>query len=119
VQHDDAITAKGGKFRHMVRVETFLNDGTRMERTVESARGSEHKFASASDIVEKFEKLAAKALPKSQVAELRDAMLGLEKLKDASALARLLAKRPATRKKAAAKAPSRRATKRRPAQRRK
>jgi len=118
VQHDDAITAKGAKYRHMVRVEAFLNDGTRMERTVESARGSEHKFASESDIVEKFEKLAVKALPKSQVAELRDAMLGLEKLKDASALARLLAKRPpAARRKSTAKSSSRRGAKRRTARR--
>jgi aconitate decarboxylase len=119
VQHDDAITAKGGKFRHMVRVEAFLNDGTRMERTVESARGSEHKFASESDIVEKFEKLAVKALPKSQVAALRDSMLDLEKLKDASALARLLAKRPPTaRRKASEKSSSRRSIRRKPARRR-
>jgi hypothetical protein len=40
--------------------------------------------------VEKFEKLAVKALPKAQAAKLRDAMLGLEKLQDASELARLL-----------------------------
>jgi 2-methylcitrate dehydratase PrpD len=116
VQHDDAITAKSAKYRHMVRVEVFLNDGTRMERSVESVRGSEHKLASESVIVEKFEKLAVKALPKSQVAQLRDAMLGLEKLKDATALARLLT-RPAraARKKAIAKPSSRRGVKRRPA----
>jgi aconitate decarboxylase len=93
VHHDPEITGKGAKFRHMVRVELHLRDGTRMERTVESARGSEHKFASEADIVEKFEKLAAKALPQSQLRELRDAMLGLEKLEDASIIARLLAKR--------------------------
>jgi hypothetical protein len=63
-----------------------------MERTVEAARGSEKKFASEADIVEKFEKLASKALPSSQVTELRDAMLGLEKLSDATRIARLLAK---------------------------
>lgn len=91
VHHDEEITAKGAKFRHMVRVELHLRDGTRMERTVESARGSEHKFASEADIVEKFEKLAAKALPQAQVERLRDAMLGLEKLDDATNIARLLA----------------------------
>ena len=48
------------------------------------------KFASDGDIVEKFEKLAAKALPKAQVGKLRDAMLGLEDLADASEIARLL-----------------------------
>jgi aconitate decarboxylase len=90
VHHDKDITARGAKFRHMVRVEVRLNDGTKMERTVEAARGSERKFASDADIVEKFEKLAMKALLKAQVAKLRDAMLGLEKLADASELARLM-----------------------------
>ena len=93
VHHDDAITRLGAKFRHKVRVEVFLNNGTRMERTIESARGSEHKFAPESDIVAKFEKLAVKALPKAQVEQLRDAMLGLDKLEDASTIARLLGKR--------------------------
>ena len=93
VHHDAEITAKGAKFRHMVHVEAHLNDGTMMQRTVEAPRGSEKKFASESDIVEKFEKLAVKALPPSQVAQLRDAMLDLERLSDAAELARLLAKR--------------------------
>ena len=92
VHHDHDITAKGAKFRHMVRVAVELKDGTRMERTVEAARGSEKKFASDADIVEKFEKLARKALPQAQVAKLRDAMLGLEKLGDAGEIARLMTK---------------------------
>ncbi len=93
VHRDDAITRLGAKYRHKVRVEVFLNDGTRMERTVESARGSEYKFASEADIVDKFEKLALKALPQSQVEQLRDAMLGLDKLDDATRIAQLLGKR--------------------------
>jgi hypothetical protein len=75
----------------MVRVELHLKDGTLITRTVESARGSEQRFATEADIVEKFEKLAVKALPRAQVDELRDAMLGLEKLSDASRIAQLLA----------------------------
>jgi len=92
VVHDPAITALGAKFRHKVHVEAHLNDGSMLERTVEAARGSEKKFATDAEIVEKYEKLAAKALPKAQIARLRDAVLGLEKLKDASELARLLAR---------------------------
>ncbi|HEX9684367.1 MAG TPA: MmgE/PrpD family protein [Burkholderiales bacterium] len=92
VIHDPAITALGAKFRHKVHVEAHLNDGTVMKRTVEAARGSEKKFATDTEIVEKYEKLAAKALPRAQVGKLRDAVLGLEKLKDASELARLMAK---------------------------
>ena len=91
VHHDDEITKKGAKYRHMVKVELHLKDGTRLERTVESARGSEYKFASEADIVEKFEKLASRALPKTQVEQLRDAMLGLDKLSDATQIAKLLA----------------------------
>jgi len=90
VFHDAGITARGGKFRHMVRVQVELTDGTRMERTVEAARGSEKHFASAAEVVEKFEKLALKALPAAQVAQLRDAMLGLETLNDAGRIATLL-----------------------------
>jgi 2-methylcitrate dehydratase PrpD len=92
VQEDPDITAKGAKYRHMVRVELNLKDGTRMERTVEAARGSEQKFASEADIVEKFEKLAAKALPRPQVQELREAMLNLDKIPDATRIAQLLAR---------------------------
>ena len=92
VHEDPAITAKGAKFRHMVHAEAHLNDGTVLKRTVEAGRGSEKNFASDADVVAKFEKLAAKALPKEQVGKLRDAMLGLEKLTDASELAKLLAR---------------------------
>jgi 2-methylcitrate dehydratase PrpD len=91
VKHDPGITAKGAKFRHTVRVEVVLNDGTTMERTVGAARGSESKFASDVDVIEKYEKLARRALPAARVAELRDAVLGLDRLEDAGALARLLA----------------------------
>jgi 2-methylcitrate dehydratase PrpD len=93
VLHDPEITALGAKFRHKVHVEAHLADGTVMKRTVEAARGSEKKFASDTEIVEKFEKLARKALPAAQVKQLRDAMLGLEKLKDAAELARLMTRK--------------------------
>jgi aconitate decarboxylase len=92
VHEDKAITAKGAKFRHMVHAEAHLNDGTVLKRTVEAGRGSEKNFASDADVIAKFEKLAAKALPKAQVGKLRDAMLGLEKLEDAGELARLMQK---------------------------
>ncbi|MSQ10872.1 MAG: MmgE/PrpD family protein [Dehalococcoidia bacterium] len=91
VAHDAEITAKGAYYRHMVHVEAHLTDGTTLRRTVEAPRVSEHSFASEADVVEKFEKLAIKALPRPQVERLRDAMLGLESLPDAADLARLMA----------------------------
>jgi len=90
VHHDHDITAKGAKFRHMVRVVVELKDGTTMERTIEAARGSEKKFASDADIVEKYTKLAKKTLPAAQIEKLCEAMLNLENLKDASDIARLM-----------------------------
>ena len=88
---DPAITARGAKHRHAVRVEVQLKNGQRLEGNQEVPRGSDEHFASANDIVGKFEKLAARALPAKRVAELRDAVLGLEQLPDAAQLAKLLA----------------------------
>ena len=90
VHADPAITAKGAKHRHEVRVEVALRDGRRFARTQETPRGSEQHFAPDADIAAKFEQLAAHALPAKRVAELRDAVLGLEGLRDATAIAQLL-----------------------------
>jgi 2-methylcitrate dehydratase PrpD len=90
VRHDPAITARGAAHRHAVRVEVLLNDATRMERSVDAPRGSEKKFATDADIVAKFEKLGRRVLPATRLAELRDAVLGLEKLPDARRIAELL-----------------------------
>jgi len=90
VLHDPATTARGAAYRHAVRVEVFLHDGTRRERSVEAPRGSEEKFASEADVIAKFEKLGRRALPAAQLAQLRDAVLALEKLPDARQIATLL-----------------------------
>jgi aconitate decarboxylase len=90
VRADPEISAKGPQYRHMVRVEVFLNDGSRLDRTVETPRGSEKNFASEAQIIEKFEKLAAYSLKRAQAAELREAVLGMEKLDAASHLVKLM-----------------------------
>jgi len=92
VRHDPDITARGSNYRHMVRVEVHLKDGTVLEETVEAPRGSEHSFASETDIVDKFEKLAGHALTADRVERLRDAVLGLDNLEDAGEIARLMCK---------------------------
>ena len=58
----------------------------------QSGRGNEKNFACEAGICGKFEKLAVKVPPKAQVLKLRDAMLNLESLKDASEIARLMQK---------------------------
>jgi aconitate decarboxylase len=92
VVEDPDITARGAKYRQMARVEVFLKDGTVLKETIEAPRGSEERFASRDDVVEKFEKLAGHVAPAAQVASIRDAVLNLEKLPDASKLAQLLTK---------------------------
>ena len=88
---DPAITARGAKHRHAVRVEVHLRNGARLEREEAVPRGSDENFASLAEVVEKFEKLASRALPAKRVHELRDAVLGLEDLPDAARLAALMA----------------------------
>jgi aconitate decarboxylase len=90
VRHDAAITAMGSKFRHMVRVEIFLRDGTVLERTVQAGRGNEKDFASERDIVDKFTTLATHAVPRAQAERIVEWMLQLDEQADASALPRLL-----------------------------
>lgn len=95
VRADPEITARGSKFRHAVRVEVHLADGGVLERAMEAPRGSEPDFASEAQVVAKFEKLASHALKPAQAAQLRDAMLEMEKLEDASRIAKLLARKEA------------------------
>src|SRR6516225_5745573 len=90
IAHDPAITALGSAFRHKVRVEVRLRDGTIESETREAPRGSEQSFAAADDIVAKFCKLTCAAMTKEHQAALVDAVLNLEKLADGKELMRLL-----------------------------
>ena len=90
--HDPEITAKGSNYRHLVRVEVLLKDGTAMEETVEAARGSEKQFAGEAEVVEKFDKLARHGLEQASAAELRECVLNLEEVEDATVIARLLSR---------------------------
>src|SRR5712692_8729055 len=91
VVHDPAITARGAKLRHMVRVDVQFNDGTRESETVEAPRGSEHKFASEADVVEKFRKLARRTCSDPQAERIVDRVLGCDKLADIGVLVSALA----------------------------
>src|SRR5579871_3878390 len=91
VVHDPAITARGARLRHMVRVDVLFTDGTRDSETVEAPRGSEQKFASEADVVEKFRKLARRNCGDAQAERIADLTLGCEKLGDIGALVSALA----------------------------
>jgi aconitate decarboxylase len=91
VVHDPAITARGARLRHMVRVDVEFADGSLASETVEAPRGSEQKFASEADVVEKFRKLARRTLSDAQAERLVGLALGCEKLADVGVLASALA----------------------------
>ncbi|BCJ91246.1 MmgE/PrpD family protein [Terrihabitans soli] len=90
VLHDPAITAQGSNFRHKVRVEVHLKDGSVHHEEREAPRGSEKSFASDEDIFDKFRKLSAKVLPAGHQQQLIDAVMNLERLPDARQLTALL-----------------------------
>jgi aconitate decarboxylase len=91
VKEDPAITARGKTYRHMVRVEVFLRDGTRMEEIVESPRGSEHSFADAATVIDKFRKLASRRIGDAASERIVGAIMGAETLPDAGMIVRFLA----------------------------
>jgi len=89
---DQAITARGSKFRHVVRVVVHLRDGTVLEETVEAPRGSERHFASADDVAAKFAKLAGRVLPSVELDRLMAMVLDLDKLPDVGTLIHALSR---------------------------
>jgi 2-methylcitrate dehydratase PrpD len=90
VVHDPAITALGARFRHKVKVEVRLKDGSLHAEIREAARGGEDAFAPAADIVEKFRKLARETLPPGRQDELVELILKMESAPDLRRLPELL-----------------------------
>jgi len=86
VVHDPTITARGARLRHMVRVEVELRDGTQLAETVEAPRGSEQKFASEADVVEKFRKLARHTIPEAVAYRIEELVLSCDRLDNIGAL---------------------------------
>jgi len=75
----------------MVRVDVEFTDGAVESETVEAPRGSEHKFASEADVVEKFRKLARRASSDTRAEQVVDLVLGCDKLADVGVLVSALA----------------------------
>jgi aconitate decarboxylase len=92
--HDPAITALGAKLRHKVRVEVYFTDGTRETEIVEAPRGSEQKFASEHDVVDKFRKLTRRVRSEAEVQRIAELVLRCEKLPDVGVLATALGAAP-------------------------
>ena len=91
VVHDPAITERGSNYRHMVRVQVALKNGTRMERTVEAPRGSEKSFAREADVVRKLRTLATHTVSEGKADAIVNLLLGADKLARAEEIAAALA----------------------------
>jgi 2-methylcitrate dehydratase PrpD len=90
VLHDPAITALGAAYRHKVRVEVHLRDGSVERETREAPRGSEHVFAGEDDIVAKFRKLTRAVMDAKQQDALIDGVMRLDESPDSRTLIELL-----------------------------
>lgn len=89
VTEDREITARGGKYRHVVRLTVYLRNGVTLGESVEAPRGSEENFPPDEIIIEKFTKLCAN-LPPQRLCKIRDMVLSLEGIADAREIASLL-----------------------------
>lgn len=90
VIEDPAITALGSRFRHKIRVQVRLKNGEVHEETVETARGSEKRFASDQDVIDKFRKLAGTRMTGAQVDRIVDLTMNAERMTSARDLAAAL-----------------------------
>jgi 2-methylcitrate dehydratase PrpD len=91
VTEDPAITARGSVYRHMVHVKVTLRDGTVLDETVETPRGSEYSFASAEQVIAKFRKLTSHRLTAVQSECIIEQVMQAEKMSSANDLVKLLA----------------------------
>ncbi|MDR3536900.1 MAG: MmgE/PrpD family protein [Acetobacteraceae bacterium] len=90
VLEDPAITARGSHYRHMVHATVRLRDGTVLDETVEAPRGSEHSFASAADVVEKFTKLVSRRISAAQAGRIVEQVMAMEQTTSVADFVRLL-----------------------------
>jgi aconitate decarboxylase len=90
VIEDPEITARGAKFRHMVKVTVQFTDGAELSETVAAPRSSEQDFPSADVVIDKFHKLTAQ-IPREQAARITQLVMTLEQVADTGELAQALA----------------------------
>lgn len=95
ILHDSELDKLGPLHRHHTRTQVTLKDGELLEATVVHRRGGTIQPLTQDEIVDKFQRLSVKVIKKSQADQIVEAVLKLEKVKDVSALGRLLALSPA------------------------
>jgi aconitate decarboxylase len=90
VVEDPQITALGSRYRHKIRVEVRLKNGEIHAETVEAPRGSEKRFATDQDVINKFRKLAGTRLANPQVDRVVELVMNAERMASARDLAAAL-----------------------------
>jgi len=73
-----------------VRVDVNLKNGTTLEQTVEAPRGSEKSFASKTDVIQKFKKLATHVISNARADNVVNLVLGADKLDNAARISQAL-----------------------------
>jgi 2-methylcitrate dehydratase PrpD len=91
VIEDPELEALGDEGRHGVKLELQLRNGKSYSEKVLHAKGSDKHPMTRQEVLQKFRALASRVLSRTRVQKLEDTLLNLEKLDDASKLAKLLA----------------------------
>src|SRR5574341_361082 len=90
VLEDPEFEALGDEGRHGVNLEVQLHDGRHYGEKVLHAKGSDRHPMTREEELQKVRLLASRVLPRSRVERLEATLLNLEKLDDASKIARFL-----------------------------
>ncbi len=90
--HDAELDRLGAGHRHQSEVTIEFEDGTRETETVVRSPGLRAGTADNERILRKYDRMAGKALSQQQAETLKEQVLHLEELTDASALSSLLRK---------------------------
>lgn len=90
IEEDPGIEALGAEMRHAVRVEIHLIDGTVERGESAHRRGSSDNPASEDEYIGKFERLVTIPGHESEAKELLNAILNLERFREAAEFTSLL-----------------------------
>ena len=92
--HDPELDRGGASKRHAVKIEAVRTDGSVLSTVIEQRRGSAEHPLTATEIEQKFRRLAAAAMPASIIDGLIAIVDEIERESDLKRLTALIAGRP-------------------------
>ena len=90
VEHDAAFDALGPSGRHKVSVSVLLRDGSRLDETVDSAKGSDKDPLTDDEVVAKFHRIVTPVCGAAWATKAHDAIMGLYTAPTTAQLSELL-----------------------------